>query len=775
VVRIHAGEPRYKMNKIKEKIKSLDYYPVIIYLIILLFTQSKLIKIDFGADFLNYFIPHYHFIFTNLKNGEIPFWFPYSFLGLAEIFKSELAIFHPATISIFFLNLIFNSSNDIQKLGNIIEIVWFSFLAFGGIGMYYLNLKIFNLRKFSSFFASLVFCLNPWMLVITNTTIFLGVSILPWIFYFLASTIEKNSKRSFIGLTLANFFLFATGYPYFYIYFFLTQILFVLIVGYKKFSLPLVSIIFSGLLASFFLLPNLHIYLESHRNSVMDLETLKLTSNIPTKIANLLNPLPFNTYYSEHDPRNYFTGHSLTWGIFSFLFLIVGFLSLTRSKLNLWIISCFIIFLFYSFGPYLSANEFFSIFLPFIDKFRALFVATSICIFLGCILIAKGIEEIIQNRAYNKTLAIFLSSVIIIFFIILLIPNLNSNLINTNFENISSLAKYVYLMSASILIVYLYQKTKMKGLLFLGTFIMLIEFYDYYGKLIHTAGVSYSQNYQRNSLIPKNSSDFKKELYRIHFENNQFSYNSSMFKVFQYTGYESVTTKKWYNFVNKYGYFKSLQIGNVKYVVNTNPKWQEGNPEVVLVKIIDASKSPETFVSYIEGYPYNKANKNDIFYIYEIKNFLPRFFIPEKIKYCSNMECLVKEELPKVASIYDLNSKDVLSDNNPNNEKVVINIKEYNSSNIKLEVISPIETLIVSSEVWDKGWSGTINGTKIEILNIEGNLRGFKVPKGNSEVYLSYYQPFLNIGLVISIFGTLFFGLTIYYWEKINIFIKKFN
>ena len=106
----------------KKIISKIDFYQILIPVTIALFAIPTFLKKDFGGDFMAYFIPHYSFILQNLKSGSMPFWFPYSYLGLPEIFKSELAVFHPVTISIFIADYLFNSKNSLNILGNIIEL-----------------------------------------------------------------------------------------------------------------------------------------------------------------------------------------------------------------------------------------------------------------------------------------------------------------------------------------------------------------------------------------------------------------------------------------------------------------------------------------------------------------------------------------------------------------------------------------------------------------------------------------------------------------------------
>ena len=225
----------------KKIISKIDFYQILIPVTIALFAIPTFLKKDFGGDFMAYFIPHYSFILQNLKSGSMPFWFPYSYLGLPEIFKSELAVFHPVTISIFIADYLFNSKNSLNILGNIIELCWLAFLALGGIGFYKLTSKNLGFDKFASFIGALVFCLNPLMLSTMNTSVYLGINLLPWIFLSLLDFLNETTFKNFVKLTIINYILFATGYPYFYVYFYIAELFLVLIFSIKKTPLYLLS------------------------------------------------------------------------------------------------------------------------------------------------------------------------------------------------------------------------------------------------------------------------------------------------------------------------------------------------------------------------------------------------------------------------------------------------------------------------------------------------------------------------------------------------------
>ena len=751
----------------KKLISKIDVYPLLIILIIGLFSVPTLIKKDFGGDFLAYFIPHYSYIFSNIKNGELPYWFPYSYLGLPEMFKSELALFHPVTLTVFLIDLVFNTKNSLNILGNTIEIVWFAFLAFGGIGFYRLTSKALGIEKLACFMGALVFCLNPLMLLTMNTIVFFGLNILPWIFYTLYQFLVNTKLKYFLGLVFINYVLFATGYPYFYVYFFLAEIALTLIVNLKRLPLFIISSALSFLISAFFLFPSVYIYSQSFRDSGVDSEFQLFTSNIPTRIVNILNPMPYGSSYSELDTAGVFTSNGVSWGIFSLVYLILGFLSFKKSKFNTWLFGTFVIALFYSFGGYMGSNQFFGNIIPFVNKFRSHSISLALTMFTGCIFIAQGVNAAIKGERHKIVEYTFWGITGLAFIGLSLVPILNPGLGDTNIKQLLSVARFIFIMGTSLGILYLTFKNNSKTFLYLGVVIMLLEFYFYFLNLNgHFSETIYSKQYEKNSLIPENNS---KDFFRVYFDNNQFAYNSSQSKTFSFGGYETSTYKGWYSIQGQYGFMKTLKLSNVKYFVTTNPNWQESNLNVKLIKDTGPNEKPwETFVSNVEGLPFNSHRSLNTHYIYELSDALPRFFVPNAIKSCVGSDCSKKDNLPTLAVV-----REKIEDfSNPTPEKVKIEIDSYKSSYIKLKTTTSVKTFIVASETWDSGWSMTINGKDEKIYQISENFRGFIIPAGESTVIMSYTPPYLIYGIITSILGILLLIATYFKFNFLKNLIK---
>ncbi len=718
---------------------------------IFLFAFKLLVRRDFGGDFVVYFLPHYNFIFSSIKSGDIPLWFPYSYNGLPEIFKSELAMFHPITLLALVANLLINKSEVMSYTGNIFEILWFVYLAFGSIGMFKLCSEVFKINQLCSLAAALIFSLNPLMLASMNTTVFLGISILPWIIYYLVLMLEHPSYKHILYFIICNYLLFAAGYPYFYVYFLLCQLGLVIAYGKNKFILFISTYTIAFLLAAFFLFPNTYIYLQSARNTSQSGSSFELfTSNIPSRIVNILNPMPFGESYSRQDPASVFTSNGVSWGTFALIYLAIGISQLKKDKFSIWLTCTFFIAFFYSFGGYMSSSQFFGNFIPLIDKFRSHSIGLVLSMFAGCIFIAQGLE-LTLNGIRNKNIEIGFWIIMLLSYIGLsAIPIIVPDYATSHLQQVLSLSRTAFLLLASLILLHLTAVNKTKAFIGLSLLFILLECHFYFTNLNgHFLDTTYNKYYAANSLLPINKN--VDELYRVYFDNNQFAYNTAKHKVFLYAGYETVPYRGWYDFQNKYGFNTSLALSNVKYMVTTNPAWHAQNPTAKLIRDTGPLEKPqETFVSTVEGLPYLSARSQNSHYIYELSNYLPRYFAP-------------------INSDVNNLHVDIQQEPNPN---VQIDILEYKSDMIRMRVTSPDKTIVVGSETYDKGWQLTIDGKDSKVYKFASYFRGFIVPQGTSEILMTYRMPMLNYGILVSIGGVITLAAIYFNFDKLRKYIS---
>ncbi|PJA91239.1 MAG: hypothetical protein CO135_02285 [Candidatus Levybacteria bacterium CG_4_9_14_3_um_filter_35_16] len=739
------------INKLKNFAKRIPYkndLPIvfILVLIVCLFLLPPFIEKDFGGDFIEQTVPWYHFLYTNLRHGIIPFWSPYSLLGLPFLFSPSIAVFHPFTLLVIVLNFIFNFHNpSIEITGKIIQYVIAISFCFGATGMYVFCKKILNVSRFTALFAGIAFSLNPFLIHDVHVVfVDWGINSLPWIFLLLVLFLSKPSFKTHLGITLLNLSLLATGYPYYYIYFILAEIFLAFFYGRKKIALFFLSLLNSLLLAGFFLLPYLMVFLQYGRSeNVYDFTWHSFASQFPTGILLILNPLTYSSNIAKYaDFSAVFSGAVLTWGTFAFVFLIYGLFFLKNKPIYFWTVITFFITLFYSFGSNLASHSFFGTLLPIIYKFRSHARIFSLTVFAGVILIALGIDAVNKRLKVKYVDIAFWFICISVFIGLILGPVFFWSKIASTAEFYKGTSIMFLFLFCSLIIISMTVRYGKKIFLVLGLVIMLLEYHYYLPsqKVYFTDNVTYDKFYRFNPTIPELPSS--NNLFRIYFE-GPFYYNSSVIGIYGLQGFENNPPNAYGELINRYFWTPRLwQITNVKYIVTPTADFGANNSELVKIKTINPSEYPNQFSSKDYNTPY---------YVYKIKDYLPRFYVPQKVDPCLDKECFKNENIPELVIAKELSNSII----NPKTG-TEINIKSYTLNNIDMEITTPKETFIASSETYDNGWSLTIDGKSSKIYFISNGLRGFIVPAGKSVVRMSYFPPYLIKGIFFSIIGIAF-------------------
>lgn len=749
------------ITKLKKRaysmIKKNEFLSVIIlFIVIFIFFFAKSFNNDYlHGDFIAYWIPNYAFIIKSIQQGQVPLWQPNILLGVPELFNSQLAIFSPGIILVLIINFFFNSQINLNFLGKSLELLQISYLLLSALGTFYLLRRQLKLLIFPAFIGGLLYSLSLFVIShIGNLSTLPGIALFPIIISVNLAYIKNPKLKTYTALVFINFLLLTFGYPYNVFYFFLAQLILGLCFGIKYFILIGFALLNSLALSAFFLIPNLYIYNNSFRGIIATINDpfFHLSyAYIPTKIVTILNPQIFDSYIALQDPEALFSRKILSWGVFSLPFLILGFSSYKYNKFNLWIIIIFILGTLISLGGYINFPQTIAIIFPFMEKFRSHWQALTLPIFAGIILISQGVHYLIKNKINKKTIYFLWKALFLIFLIIISLPYIcsgNADICTTgNFDIIISFTRVTILLFFSLLLIYLFRKTKKQFFLFIGILIIILELSFYYKNIpqLHM-NISYEKYYEENSLIqdkPNNDN-----LFRYYFVKNQFAYNASLIEIPTSSGYDPVpypASQK----ISRLG-DSELQFTNTKYLITTIQK-TENNKLKLLKKISPSDYSKEIFMSQTPGIPYRVSDSNNNHYIYEVIDYLPRFFVPNKVISCQNDNCKSKEDPPKIVFSSDINKTFI----NQFPEKTHISIISYTPNEIKLKVKSEKEVFIASSEILDQGWNIEINGKKTRFYNVSDGFRGFVAPVNSSFVHMTYKQPYFYTGLIISLIGTI--------------------
>ena len=734
-------------------------------LFLILFIGKDFFFISIGEDFLQ-FLPNYYFAFKSLFSGILPFWSPYKSLGMPELFVSDFSYFYPGVWIVAIINFLFNRSLDFDFLGKSFQLYQYFHLFLAQIGMYLLLRKGFSLNKITAFFGSIIYGyspLNTWDL--TVITALSGKALFPFIIYFQIEFIQKNSKRSYLSLIILNYLIFSTGYPYHYIYFTFAEFALIILSKINSFKRFLIIIFISFLLSSYFLLPNFFIIKKALNNPFFPKKEFTQIDNkvdafaSPTRITNLFNFKIFSRMYNSSDPNLLYSAGSIFFGVISLIFFFYGISNLKKSPYHVWLILIFVLGIAYGLGKYLNIPGLLELF-PLLNTLRSISRILILPFFTATIVISLGADSLFKgykNVHLERYLLLFF---MISFLALVFFPLYCNSCLLTKGPIIVNFAKSIILFGLGLLLVYLLRTQRNPVyfyLIILLTFAELTYHYKSDYRQVARRPITYKQYLQKNSLIPEMPS--KDNLFRIHFESSQFAYNTSHLGISSLFSLASIPNMVPRDLWARLGSEKAMQYANVKYYVTVSKLNSEQFPNTEFVASIDPAVSrDETFISQVKDLPFWSEKSADVHNIYKIKNYLPRFFVPENAFICSTSpQCFKMENPPQNVFALKLphEFKKQKSDN------VAISILEFNPNSIVISSTSPNETFVSSSEIWDQGWELRINGEKSQIYNVSDGFKGYIIPKGKSTIIFTYIPYGLPIGIILSVVGII--GLRLSY------------
>ncbi|HRP59314.1 MAG TPA: YfhO family protein, partial [Vicingus sp.] len=633
----------------------------------------------------------------------------------------------------FLVNLVVNPNISFNLFGKIMELYLYFHYLLGGISLYLLLRDKLKLSSVASFAGGFIFVFSIYC-VSTNDPTLIGKMYLPLIIFLLLHFIERRTFLSFLLWVGVNLVLLTFGYIYYQIYFFYAQLLLGVLYGWRSTFSTLFGLGIAGLLSAYILLPQAYYYLQSGR----------IVDTTEASFHTFYSPFP--TFIVDTFITNgIHTVSKLSWGTIPLIFLIIGFTALKRNKFSTWVVSVFVISLIFGLGGHIGIQDLLGMPPFFLDKLRSHGQILILTFFTGSIIIASGVNRAMLGKKNKKVEIILWSFCSAVILLLLVVPFLGKSFFTENRELLIMVGKSLTLFTSGLILYYF--TVKFRNVIFISIILLLtfFEFHYYYVNDEHNnLGATYNEYFARNSLLPELPT--KDNLFRYEIWQNQFMYNISPLRAFSYSGYDGIPYAPVYT-LNRFPQQKRYQFANVKYLITTQ---QQNIPEYTLVnKIIPSEHTAEVIFSSAEGYNALSRTSTNTHYVYRIDDYLPRFYVPMEVKTCPGISCYNEENPPKIVYTKEEN----IAINNPSSEHVKIQVKEYTPNKIVLSIHTPGKTFISSSEIWDKGWSITVNNTKSNIYNVSNGFRGIIVPSGNNTVVMKYMPPYFLAGGTISSVG----------------------
>ena len=727
------------IKNIKIDKKKLKEFTIVLTTLFLItsFLYIKFLSGDFIFGSADYLAPK--MISESVKNlheiyGEYPYWMPSIFGGMPTIHSLQ-------NISNYYMpNFILN----ILKFFSAPEI-WTQLihLVFAGLGVYFL-LRFLKLNFLVSLFGSILFLMTPYMnvcIVHGHGSQIMSAAYIPWICWGLLKLWNKQNIQNLAILSILVGFQLQRGHIQIAYYTWLMIGIFIL---YKictsrflpQFYYYLMASLSSGFLMSISIIWPSYLYSDySIRGTVQGGAAFSYATGWSFSINEMITfiiPSFYgfggSTYCGTIEPA--MTDFPNYLGIFTVIFIIYGLLKNIRNTTYLYFLILSIFFLLLSLGKNFFLFELLFNYLPFFNKFRVPMMALMLFQFSIIILTAFGLQSFLNILNHNKRSGlnyfIIINTLFLTLFMIfkLLIINLIDidgivkNMIHDDLNILISIL--IIILGTSLYL--LYNTIKNYTLITLILMLSMIDMYVINNKIINHPNLVIQTINIKNILLPLE--DLKQK----------YKNNKENFRFISFTGYNGI--RNWAGYANledvtgyhpaklkNYAQFEpylNTNIGrnlfkllNVKKIINWNGNWEILSTTDNL-NPLERIFFVDTLINYKKDEELLIAMNSDQ-------------FDPTKLSY-------TKFDIPKFEKT-NSNSKAI--------------IKKWTPNKIIIETNLEYDNFIGLSEIYYPNWE--IKNHNIDIIQINGLLRGFVAPKGQNTIIMEFNYSDIKYSSLISI------------------------
>tara|TARA_Y100001970_G_scaffold118507_1_gene147083 strand:+ start:22 stop:2310 length:2289 start_codon:yes stop_codon:yes gene_type:complete len=750
----------------KNKIIQLSIVVTTLFLITC-FLYQKFLNGNYIFAVSDYFAPK--MVSESIKNlqnmyGEYPYWLPSIFGGMPTI--HSLQNISDYYMPNFFLNIlkVFSAPEIWTQLIHLI---------FSGLGVYVL-LRFLKVDFLISLFGSILFLLTPYMNVCIahgHGSQIMTASYIPWICWGLFKLWKNVNLQNFGILAILIGFQLQRGHIQIAYYTWLMIGIFIL---YKilttkfkpKFYYYLIGSLFSGFVMSISILLPSYFYSEhSIRGVVQGGAALNYATNWSFSVSEMITfILPSfygfggSTYWGTIEPA--MTDFPNYLGIFTIVFLVYGIIKNTKINNYIYFMILSIFFLLLSFGKNFFLFELLFSYLPFFNKFRVPMMALMMFQFSIIILSALGFQYCINttNDKINlKYLFGILGALLIFFitfkFIIIDVININENVllqVKTMLHNDLNRSIIILLCIMTLIVYSLYNTIKYNIIIIIIIILTSVDMYMINHKIITNPFIQIEEVLLQKMIKPLDNlkhiikKDNDNELYRIiSFTGyNQIKNWAAYASLEDITGYHPAKLKNYAQFepyLNTNIGRNLFRLLNVKKLVN----WKDSNWEILSTK---ENLNPLNRIFFIDSLIQYKKDEELLLAMNSDQ------FDPTKLSYTkSSVPQFIKSNFHSFAKI-----------------------KKWTPNKIIIETNLDNQNFIGLSEIYYPNWE--IVNHDIEIIQINGLLRGFVAPKGKNTIIMQFNYNDVKYSSLISIIAFLImlsFTLSTYLFTFLNEKSKK--
>jgi hypothetical protein len=220
---------------LKLSIHRINGNPItVLVLLWLIFFKNEIFfgKIFYCCDNLLINVPQRIFEISEIKSGRFPLWNPYLFSGVPYLADINLAPLYPLNILYLFLT-------PFKAL------TWFILIhCFIGLIGFYLFSRSIKLSTWASVISAVIFGFSGSMMVYTNNTAILSVTVLlPWVLLGWVIFTQNQNRRNYLMLTAITVLQIIAGHPQITYYTFIFGFSYFLIKSKLHWDLKIISIL----------------------------------------------------------------------------------------------------------------------------------------------------------------------------------------------------------------------------------------------------------------------------------------------------------------------------------------------------------------------------------------------------------------------------------------------------------------------------------------------------------------------------------------------------
>lgn len=194
---------------------------------------------------------------------------------------------------------------------------------------------------------------------------------------------------------------------------------------------------------------------------------------------------------------------------------------------------------------------------------------------------------------------------------------------------------------------------------------------------------------------------------------------------------------------------------NIKYVLVNFSDCPDGNGNNIVCQVVSDKKYKQVFLK-------------DNMAIFENTSVLPRFFFPKNYLVATSDQDIVST----LSNHSFIPAETIVLEKDPSLLSPLgsgsIQVEKYSSTDIRLNYTSSVPNLLYIGNTFDRGWSASVDGQKVEVLRANYTFAAAQVPAGSHQLILRYTPPLMWQGIAVSILGLVLYILSLIIYKKKN-------